>query len=385
MNRQANYLKIGIFVLSALSLTATLVMFFGASFFEDDSVLVETYLDESVQGLDRGSAVKMRGVQIGRIESIDFIRNEYPDAVDAQGKPVPYILVRMALKPRSVLPSDGGNLKETLEKEVENGLRVRITSQGLTGLNYLELDYASPATAPPMELTWEPYYAYLPSAPSTMSKISSTADEVLGSIKGSDIERTMRNLNELLVSLTATLQGLNIAALQEETVGLVRDARATNAQLLEFMQRSSVDEITSETLAVTRSARRIAEQLEGRSGELLEGFDRISRDLGAVTSKIDGLLGSQEVQTGTENLAATSEALRQASEALPETMEALNATVQRVERIVWTEQSNMEEVMENLRRISENLAELSEEARRNPSGVFFGEAPAHSQPGGPRR
>lgn len=385
MSRQANTFKIGVFVIAAVVLATAGLIFFGAGFLREESVLAETYLDESVQGLDRGSPVKMRGVQIGRVERIDFVRNEYPEAKDEEGKPIRFVLIRMALQPASVLPDGDGDLERTLEREVENGLRVRLSAQGITGLAYLELDYVGAGAASPVDVTWTPNVVYLPSAPSIMSQVTTTAHEVFGSIKGSDIERTITNLNTFLLSLTGTLEALNVASLQEESVGLVRDVRATNAQLLEWMQKADFEGVTSETLAVAQSARRIAEQLEGNSEELIAGFTQVSRDLSSVTQRIDQLLASQEVAASTENLAATSAALRQASETLPQTMESLNGVIQRVERIVWAEQSNMEEILENLRRISRNLAELTEEAKRNPAGVFFGEAPPPSSPSGGRR
>lgn len=385
MSQQANYFKIGVFVFAALVLAAIGLIFFGADFFQEKSVLTETYFDETVQGLDRGSPVKMRGVQIGRVEKIEFVRNEYPGARDAEDQAPRWVLVRMGLRPGGLLPADEAALRETLEREADKGLRVRLSSQGLTGLTYLEMEYFPPEEASKIDVTWQPEFTYLPSAPSLMSRVTDTADEIFGSIRGEDIQRTMNNLNDLLTSLTAVLENLNIADLQQETIGLVREARGTNAELMRFMKEFSVEALTSETLAVARSARRVAAELEGSSASLLRSFNAVSKDLVSVTRRIDELLASQELNTSTQNLAATSEALRKASETLPETMEALNGTVRRVEGIIWAEQGTMEEVLENLRRISGNLAELSEEAKRNPSGVLFGEAPPRSGPtGGPR-
>ena len=44
------------------------------------TVTIETYFDESVQGLDVGSAVKYRGVQIGRVTRIGFTCDPVPAA-----------------------------------------------------------------------------------------------------------------------------------------------------------------------------------------------------------------------------------------------------------------------------------------------------------------
>jgi paraquat-inducible protein B len=46
--------------------------------------------------------------------------------------------------------------------EVEKGLRVRQVPQGVTGLSYLELDYADPTSNPPLAFEWNPEHVYVP-------------------------------------------------------------------------------------------------------------------------------------------------------------------------------------------------------------------------------
>ncbi|MCE9598526.1 MAG: MlaD family protein [Spirochaetia bacterium] len=92
------YYKIGLFVTLGFALLIGGMLILGAGSFFRPTIHMETYFDESVQGLDIGSAVKHRGVQIGTVESIGFVRNEYKDLSEEDyyryGK---YVLVQIAL------------------------------------------------------------------------------------------------------------------------------------------------------------------------------------------------------------------------------------------------------------------------------------------------
>ena len=68
--------------------------------------------------------------------------------------------------------ADSQDTVETgLPKEVERGLRTRLTSQGVTGTAYIEVDYLDPAKYPPLPIDWVPEHPYIPSAPSVLSRI----------------------------------------------------------------------------------------------------------------------------------------------------------------------------------------------------------------------
>ena len=73
MNSKSNYFKLGLFVIgtTVLAVSATLIMGVGTMF--EDQPVFETYLNQSVHGVDLGTAVKFRGVPIGNIKSIDFV------------------------------------------------------------------------------------------------------------------------------------------------------------------------------------------------------------------------------------------------------------------------------------------------------------------------
>ena len=85
-----SYFKIGIFVISAVVIGIIGVVVLGVGTIFQKKSIVETYIDESVQGLDVGSPVKFRGVPVGRVEQISLTSAEYSTRRE-------YVVVRMSI------------------------------------------------------------------------------------------------------------------------------------------------------------------------------------------------------------------------------------------------------------------------------------------------
>src|SRR5579862_184674 len=77
MSAETMYFKLGAFVLVGLAVAVGAVVVLGAGTLMRKKVLAETYMDESVQGLDAGAPVKFRGVHVGRLEKIEFAAVQY--------------------------------------------------------------------------------------------------------------------------------------------------------------------------------------------------------------------------------------------------------------------------------------------------------------------
>ena len=97
---KASYFKIGLFIIVGTIIGAIGVVALGVGTIFQKKVLVETYIDESVQGLDVGSSVKFRGVQVGKVETISLTSAEYPTKRR-------YVLVRIGLTTKIFLADAG--------------------------------------------------------------------------------------------------------------------------------------------------------------------------------------------------------------------------------------------------------------------------------------
>jgi len=145
-----SYFKIGVFVISAIVIGVIGVVVLGAGTIFQKRSLIETYIDESVQGLDVGSPVKFRGVPVGRVEEISLTSAVYSTRRQ-------YVLVRISISTNMFqFPVNDPN-SPALKKELERGFRMRLAQQGLTGVAYLETDYLEPERNPPLEIDWQPY------------------------------------------------------------------------------------------------------------------------------------------------------------------------------------------------------------------------------------
>src|SRR5919201_6783238 len=86
------YFRIGVFVITAIVIGVIGVVVLGGGKFFQKTNIIETYIDESVQGLDIGSPVKFRGVPVGNVEQISLTSVEYSTRRR-------YVLVRAGISP----------------------------------------------------------------------------------------------------------------------------------------------------------------------------------------------------------------------------------------------------------------------------------------------
>jgi phospholipid/cholesterol/gamma-HCH transport system substrate-binding protein len=388
MSVKAHYFRIGLFVLIGIVLIVAGVIVFGAGTLFRKEVMIETYIEESVQGLDVGAPVKYRGVQIGQVKGIDLVSRLYlagrTDAVAmAMGRDV---VVRMGI---FQLPRLG---KSPTEKEVQqlindlaaDGFRVRLASQGITGVAYMEMDFVS-SPPPPIRLTWEPKYPYLPSAPSTTSRFVQSAEEVLQKLSRVDIDgligdaRTLiqnvdksvkeadlpglrreaggmiRNADGLVTDARGAIKDLQVAAIRENIVGFVGDLRKTNQDLQGILAKVQIEPVMAEIQAAVTK-------------------------VNAIVGRIDQQLSGNEIKDALSNMAEASAEIVSASKELGDTVQLLHRKLSRVDAAAISD--DIEAILDNIRRISQGLETITNNAKRYPSQVLFGEPPPRTPVGG---
>jgi phospholipid/cholesterol/gamma-HCH transport system substrate-binding protein/paraquat-inducible protein B len=243
---------VGLFVFVGIALIfGFVILLAGRSMFRTP-VVFETYFDEPVTGLEVGSAVKVRGVPLGSVSRIDFVRNAYELPQRTQLAEGQLVLVEMKLIPPEGEQRDEEARLQRLNNLIERGLRLRLSTQGITGVSFIQADFLDPEIHPPMEIFWTPRNIYVPSAPSTLQSISSAAERIFRRLEDTDVEGLLNNLDGLIVGLKGQVDQMDAGQVRRDLVEFIAELRGTNARLQRTLDGTRYDlEVAVENLRVT--------------------------------------------------------------------------------------------------------------------------------------
>ena len=240
---------VGLFVLGALVLLlVALFSFGGVNFFHKPQRFV-VYFDESIHGLELGSPVKLRGVRVGRVASLNVRYNNANQSVVA-------VVCELS---RNVILNESGQLLEVsdraeLQKLIDRGLRARLDLQGLaTGLLFVQLDFFDPALYPPPNTaSTDAKYVVVPAVPSVIAGYQASISEILADVRRIDFASLAAEVRGLLQDTRKQINGLNLAGLNAEwtKAGQSVNTLATSPEIKQtFANLNAAIEQLSRTLA----------------------------------------------------------------------------------------------------------------------------------------
>ncbi len=347
MSLRANYFKLGLFVIGAIVAGAVVLVVIGSGRWFVKKVTIETYFNESVQGLDIGSKLKYRGVAIGEVTRIGFTYNKYqldqPMSLRAR-----YVLVEAQIEPRLIGGRTGAGDLATPEgaaQEVAKGLRMRLAPQGITGTSYLEIDYVDPPP-PVLPIDWVPENIYIPSTPSTLASIVNDVTDIAEKLKKLDLAGLGKHLDELLVTTNAKIAALDTKAISERT-------DRTLAKLEKKLDDFDAKKISGEGVALLAELRKSNDDLAKILAD--PAWQKLPADTAAAVARARAILEDPS---------------------LPKAIANLSRTLARLDRIVGGGEPDLARTIDILRIITDNLRDLTEETKRYPANVLFGAPPA---------
>jgi ABC-type transporter Mla subunit MlaD len=273
-NSNPNYFRLGIFVLAAIGALLTIVLIFGSGQIFKKSFMVETYIKQSVTGLDAGAAVRFRGVKIGQVTSIGLSGDVYEKEV-----PMPerreYVVVRMQIFGDKIQLSH-------LQTYLKDNLRARIKSMGITGVNYVELDfYASATQYSPLPYSWDPEYPVVPSMPNQADEIISGIQKLISGLNSLDVDGTQKKFDALLGNLNKLMAGDG-----KDNAGLINSIKDLNVLLARFDKVTDKDQLNilmRELVATMVSLRQTVTSVQGDTTATLENLRLASEQLNEFT------------------------------------------------------------------------------------------------------
>ncbi|VGO17997.1 MlaD family protein [Pontiella sulfatireligans] len=225
MSSKPHYFAIGLFVLAGLALGVLGIVAFSSDALRAPTCFLETYLDESIQGVDVGTPFKFRGVKIGNVHEIKLTSEVYETEHL-------YVMIRVAIDEAAVR-SDPQILVDGIAMQVTQGLRVKLVPQGITGLSFLEADFVEEGLADTLPVDWTPQYTYIPSVPSMMSLISRSLERITAQINSLDIVGIGDNVETITSNLNLAVEHIGRVALDVAGVSdeVMENARAASSQL----------------------------------------------------------------------------------------------------------------------------------------------------------
>jgi ABC-type transporter Mla subunit MlaD len=269
-NSNPNYFRLGVFVLAAIGVLIAVILIFGGGKIFQKSFHVETYLKQSVTGLDTGAAVRFRGVKIGQVTSIGLSGDIYEKDVPFHDRRQ-YVVVRMQIFGDKVD-------EEQIGMFVKNNLRARIKSMGITGVNYVEFDFVSSAgDMPPLPYAWNPEYPVIPSLPNQADEIISGIQKLIEALNDVNIQATTKKFDALLGNLNVLMAGDGkgdqgvIESIKQLNVIMARINKATDKEELSLLMR--------ELVAATTSLRQTITSVQGDTVLTIENIKQASENL----------------------------------------------------------------------------------------------------------
>lgn len=157
METEKHYFKVGLFVLAVFAALGWYAVTFGGDGDAGGTKRYAVYFNSSVDGLVRGAPVKLKGINVGVVESIRFVSSQ-----DDQ------ILALADISDTAPVRAD---------------TVATVSFQGITGTTFLSLENASlESNAPPLVAKKGEKWPVIPSRPSRIQSLMSDAPDVLGKV-----------------------------------------------------------------------------------------------------------------------------------------------------------------------------------------------------------
>jgi phospholipid/cholesterol/gamma-HCH transport system substrate-binding protein len=260
VEREANYVAVGAFILLVVAMAVGFVLWYTDANDSRDYDLYEIYFTGSVSGLDRGSPVRYLGVDVGRVRRLSIDRRDASRIV-------------------AVVEIDR-------EAPISSATRASLGLQGVTGLLYVNLKEV-PNINKAVPLAMGERYPVIQSIASDFDVFLSSLPELMG------------RANELLARVGRVFSDDNLRGLADTvnnlraaTVGLPQTSQ--NITKLVDEMRVTVNEING----AAQQLRAISEDARPEVKIALERLTETANNLAQASQRMDRFTQKSEAQLG---------------------------------------------------------------------------------------
>lgn len=344
MSKRANPTAVGFFVTGAILIALASVVLLGTEGLFDRKVRFITYFQQDANGLNEGADVKIGGVKIGTVESIQILT----DAQNRQ-KLIPVVTEISEQKIAAATGNPSAATKLNVQQVLDQGLKASLKAESLvTGKLYVDLDvrpfsegfvYEGPTNPGLEDLT------QIPSVSGTIDIVMNSMAESLEKISKIDMEGISRDLLTLITDVSRKVNDIDTAAISDSTVALLEEGRAlvgnedlksALANLDSSMQKldDSMSEVQEIATTLNERVGPITEKTELALDSASETFDRAA-------------LAVDDIRTAAANVGSFA---------------APNSPVN----------IRLNRVLAELETTTRSIRELSDYLRRNPNALITG-------------
>lgn len=299
---------VGFFVLGAITLGLVALFSFGSlRLITQPQRFIATF-DESTHGLDLGSPVKLRGVRVGRVVSLNlrYLEDENKSVVDVVGE-----------LNRDTITDEVGDIldlsdADVLQQLVDAGLRAQLGVIGLaTGLLYVELDMRDPVEHPPQPFAaTHSRYPSVPAVRSAIAEFQASLTEILAAVKHADLPGLAADFRGLLVDTRRQVNALELAPLVAEWTAA---GRSINEMTASLELAAAVDNFNATLTELRGTLAKIDAVVDPTAADLAATFDAAQEALSSFSAAADSAQRFIAAQGGLGREAAL--ALRQLNDA----------------------------------------------------------------------
>jgi len=290
MSAKSSKFLIGLFVISGTLICAAIIIWVGAARIFMKGSLYSVYFDESVQGLQVDSAIKYRGVEIGKVQSI---------GVAPDNRLIEVIM------------------KIDIESDLQKLTIASLKTTGITGIVFIELDQlrTGDLSSSP-KITFKSSYPVIPSRRSEISRFLADTGVIMQNVKDIDlkgISDQMKNTSKAIENFVEGKRVNNIMTNLESTSANLDHAIS---KINKTVSEGKLDRVVNETMGVLLDAHQLIGQAKNEIDalKLQEKADRTDILLKDIDKKAQVI--TNELQDTSEHLRVTSENLQKLSDNL---------------------------------------------------------------------
>lgn len=324
MNNKANPVLIGSFIVGALAIIVVAALLFASGVFSYSQKNM-IFFEGSVNGLNIGALVKLKGVPIGKVTDILVVYD------DQRGKLITPVIVEFV--PKKVYDLQGGHIEKITDEDIKmlikQGLRAQLQMQSLlTGQLFIDINF-HPETPIKMLGGDNPLFPEIPSIPSPKDKL----------------EHTIENLVTIVDKMP-----------MQETVDSLHNSILRIEQLLKSPEITSSLANLDHTLKNTRHLiQHVDEKINPLAGELEQTLKQSRLLLDTINKKTGPIAQS------------TQETLKAAAE----TMNQARSTLLTIEQST-SQNGSLDLAMKDLASAAKSLRVLADYLERHPDAVLYG-------------